>query len=138
MIAKIINPEKIKEIAIRNMWERFGDVPIDDADCITEKFFQWPAGTNRFDIWHWFDERYEGGVARLIFTDDINQTPTVKNQADTSSITEKEYTEYRVEQCRKALMQLLAKFERPGGDPLTGILIQAVYDVEILQEEDTI
>ena len=26
----------------------------------------WPVGTNRFDIWHWFDDRYDGGVHTLM------------------------------------------------------------------------
>lgn len=48
------------------LWIAFGDIPIDDRDLIEEQFLGFPAGTNRFDIWHWFDERYPGGVHTLI------------------------------------------------------------------------
>ncbi len=48
------------------LWILFGDIPIDDRDLIEEEFLGFPAGTDRFDIWHWFDERYPGGVHTLI------------------------------------------------------------------------
>ncbi len=48
------------------LWLLFGDIPIDDDDNIEEEFLGFPAGTDRFDIWHWFDERYPGGVHTLI------------------------------------------------------------------------
>lgn len=47
------------------LWRLFGDIPIDENDDIVEPFMDWPAGTYRFDIWQWFDKKYEGGVAAL-------------------------------------------------------------------------
>ena len=49
-----------------SLWELLGDIPIDDDDRITEPFMDWPTGSNRFDIWYWFDKRYTGGVHTLI------------------------------------------------------------------------
>lgn len=54
-----------KEDLLR-LWLLFGDIPIDDADRILEPFMDWPEGTNRFDIWHWFDEKYPGGIHTLM------------------------------------------------------------------------
>ena len=51
---------------LENLWSAFGDVGIDDDDRITEPFMDWEAGTDRFEIWHWFDEQYPGGVHKLI------------------------------------------------------------------------
>lgn len=48
------------------MWIMFGDIPIDDEDRILLPFIYWEAGTNRFEIWHWFDEKYSGGVHKLM------------------------------------------------------------------------
>lgn len=56
-------------------------------------------------------------------------------QPDTSSMTEEEYTEYRMEQSRRALMALIAKVEWPDGDALSEILVKAVNSIEQLQEE---
>ena len=50
---------------LENLWSAFGDVGIDDQDCITEQFMDWPEGTDRFEIWHWFDEQYPGGLYKL-------------------------------------------------------------------------
>lgn len=51
---------------LRKLWTLFGDIGIDDYDLIMEPFMDWHAGTDRFHIWHWFDDRYPGGVASLI------------------------------------------------------------------------
>ena len=50
---------------LRQLWTLFGDIAIDDYDLIMEPFMDWPAGTDRFDIWHWFDKLYSGGVNEL-------------------------------------------------------------------------
>ena len=50
---------------IKKLWNLFGEIPIDDCDHIVEQFMGWPVGTDRFEIWHWFDERYAGGVHAL-------------------------------------------------------------------------
>lgn len=51
---------------LERFWDEFGDIPIDDNDEILESYLWWPVGTNRFDIWQWFDEKYPGGVAKLM------------------------------------------------------------------------
>lgn len=53
-----------KEIEI--LWELFGDISTNDMDEIEEEFLGFPAGTDRFEIWHWFDEMYPRGVEGLI------------------------------------------------------------------------
>ena len=47
----------------RNLWKEFGDVPIDDNDCITCRWRSFEKGTNRFDIWKWFEDFFELSVA---------------------------------------------------------------------------
>lgn len=42
---------------LKEMWEEFGDIPIDNGECIKSGFYHWPAGTDRYEIWYWFDER---------------------------------------------------------------------------------
>lgn len=55
--------------------------------------------------------------------------------AGVQDMTAEEYAEHTTEMSRRALMELLAKVERPDGDPLTGILITAVNAIEELQEQ---
>lgn len=54
--------------------------------------------------------------------------------ADVSQMTEEEYQGFTREMSRRALMQIIAKVERPDGDPLTAILTRAVDELEALQE----
>ena len=50
---------------LEDLWETFGDIPIDDNDLIQQEFLGFPVGTNRMELWKWFYEHYTGGVAKL-------------------------------------------------------------------------
>ena len=52
---------------LRDLWLLFSDVSITDEDCIEEEYLGFPAGTCRFDVWHWFDARWPGGVYNLVY-----------------------------------------------------------------------
>ena len=41
---------------LETLWKEFGYVGIDDEDYITEEFLGFPEGTDRFEIWHWFED----------------------------------------------------------------------------------
>ena len=66
---KVLCPTCYK-IDIEQLWQAFSDIGIDDQDRITEPFMDWEAGTDRFEIWHWFDEQYPGGVHKLMGMED--------------------------------------------------------------------
>lgn len=51
---------------LKSLWLDFGNIPINDDDQIQEPFLNFEAGTDRFEIWEWFDLRYPGGVYGLI------------------------------------------------------------------------
>ena len=50
-----------KQVA-RLLWKEFADVPIDEDDKITCEWRSFPKGTNRFDIWKWFEKFFEVSV----------------------------------------------------------------------------
>ena len=53
---------------LKQFWEEFADIPMNpETECIEESFLGFPAGTNREEIWRWFDERYSKGVAYLLY-----------------------------------------------------------------------
>lgn len=54
-----------KDKVLEQLWECFGDVTVDTDDNIDVDFLVWEKGTDRFDIWHWFDEEHSKGVAVL-------------------------------------------------------------------------
>lgn len=49
--------EHVELLTLSQLWEKLGEIPIDNDDNLEEDFMQFPAGTYRFDVWHWFDER---------------------------------------------------------------------------------
>lgn len=49
-----------------DLWQDFGDIPINDNDEIEESFLDFPKGTNRFEIWHWFEETFQISVITLM------------------------------------------------------------------------
>lgn len=60
---------KLPESLLIALWEEFGNVPIDDLDETTEEgFLGWPIITDRFEIWHWFDDQFEDGLAAHLYT----------------------------------------------------------------------
>jgi hypothetical protein len=48
---------------LKKMWEEFADTPINRDDEIETDFYCWKKGTYRFEIWHWFDEKLQNGLA---------------------------------------------------------------------------
>ena len=56
----------MKITELKKMWSEFGDIPVNDNDEIELDFDYWEKGTDRFDIWQWFDELLPNGISELI------------------------------------------------------------------------
>lgn len=52
--------------SIDELWDQLGDTPVDDEGRIQEVFRHFPVGTDREDIWHWFEAEYGVSVADLM------------------------------------------------------------------------
>jgi len=52
---------------IAEMWKEFGNIPVDSNENIDEPFHNWPRGTDKYEIWHWFDENSSKGLHYLMF-----------------------------------------------------------------------
>lgn len=56
---------------LEQMWLDLTDVPFDETEdgklVLAEDWKQFPAGTDREDIWYFFDENYSKGVAYLLY-----------------------------------------------------------------------
>lgn len=51
------------------LWEKLGDVPVNDDGKIEESFLDFEVGTDREDIWHWFEEQNPDiSVAKLMYS----------------------------------------------------------------------
>ena len=63
--------------ALKTFWNELGDIPVDDDGIIQESFLWWPKGSDREDIWRWFDEKYPGGVVRLMGLEEFDSMDTL-------------------------------------------------------------
>lgn len=60
---------------LEDLWDQFGDVPIDpNTETTEEGFLDFMPGTDRETVWHWFDQRHSKGVAHLLYGDGIDRT----------------------------------------------------------------
>ena len=58
----------INDNYIRYLWRNLEDIPFDgETETILEGYYIWDAGTDRDEIWHWFDEHYSKGVYALLY-----------------------------------------------------------------------
>ena len=65
-----------RDYELEQLWAQFGDIPMDDGtERLEEPFLHFPAGTEREDVWHWFDSRHSKGIAYLLYGDGIDRTP---------------------------------------------------------------
>ena len=53
---------------IEKIWDGLSDIPIDpETEKLDVPYYIWPKGTDKEDIWYWFDENTAGVL--LIFWD---------------------------------------------------------------------
>ena len=56
---------------LEHFWAELEDVPMDpDTEGLEAPFLHFPVGTQREDIWHWFDQRHSKGVVYLLYSHD--------------------------------------------------------------------
>lgn len=76
-----------RDTELEQLWNEFTDVPMDpETEKMEEPFLHFPAGTNREEIWHWFDERHSKGVVYLLYGTEPkyslkNMAPLVRAQS---------------------------------------------------------
>lgn len=56
----------MNEAKLKDLWNNFGNIPIDHEEKIEVPFLHFPIGTDRYDIWHWFDDELPNGLHELM------------------------------------------------------------------------
>lgn len=70
---------KDRDQRLEKMWDTLTDVPVDPyTDRIEEQFMHFPAGTEREEIWKWFDERHSKGVVYLLNFGQVEYAPELR------------------------------------------------------------
>lgn len=49
---------------LKRLWEEFADVPVNNDDGIEQKFLDFERGTDRMEIWKWFDDHCPNGLVK--------------------------------------------------------------------------
>lgn len=63
------NKAAISDEELEKLWDDFDITCDEDEDgslLIAEPFLHFPIGTDREDVWHWFDENHSRGVGWLM------------------------------------------------------------------------
>ena len=56
------------DCALEQLWAELEDIPMDPrTERMEDRFLHFPAGTERKDIWRWFNERYSQGIVSLLY-----------------------------------------------------------------------
>ena len=74
-------PEDIDK-TLEELWDAFGEYTIDDMERTEEPFLRFPSGTNREDIWRWFDSHYSKGVHALLYGEDDPEEEAKKSELE--------------------------------------------------------
>jgi len=48
----------------KKLWEELGDIPIDENESIDVAWHIFPKGTDRVEIWQWFEKEFNLSVAK--------------------------------------------------------------------------
>ena len=71
-----VEPLRDRDEYLEELWAELEDVPMDpETERIEQEFFGWPTGTQREEIWHWFDKRHSKGIAYLLYGDRVDRAP---------------------------------------------------------------
>lgn len=53
---------------LEELWGELADVPVDpETEKLEAPYLHFPVGTDKFDVWKWFDERHSKGVRYLLY-----------------------------------------------------------------------
>lgn len=75
--------DHVELMTLQQLWEKFGTILVNNDDEIEEGFLNFPAGTSKFDVWHWFDERCPNNLHDdLMFPNTVNWELYRKNLED--------------------------------------------------------
>lgn len=58
---------KYNDTELENLWKFLEDIPMNENEQLEEDWFIFPKGTDKEEIWHWFDEQYSKGVSYLLY-----------------------------------------------------------------------
>ncbi len=75
-----------RDSRLEEWWHDFSDVPMNpETKQMEVEFLHFPAGTDREEIWKWFDERHSKGIYYLLYGEQNTDSPLlsfIKQEVD--------------------------------------------------------
>ena len=66
-VSKLPSDRAFRDVVVEELWDNLTDIPFDpETEELDEPYYIWPKGTDKEDIWHWFDEHHSKAVAYLL------------------------------------------------------------------------
>lgn len=56
-----------KSFSVVDMWNALGDIPVNEDGGIEVLYLHFEIGTDREEIWHWFEETFDVQIYNLMF-----------------------------------------------------------------------
>lgn len=70
---------KQRDKLLEEKWLELEDVPVNpETEKLEAPFLHFPIGTDKEDIWHWFDERHSKGIIHLLYHEGIEHYPELQ------------------------------------------------------------
>lgn len=60
-------------MTLRQLWDAFSEIPVNNDDEIEEDFLCFEDGTDRFKVLRWFDERCPNGIKKDLMGSETEQ-----------------------------------------------------------------
>lgn len=73
-----------QDVYLETLWAELSDVAFDENAngrlLLVDRWQHFPAGTDREEIWHWFDTNYSNGVRYLLYGDGVDRTAEIARE----------------------------------------------------------
>ena len=66
MEEKEMTLQEMIDVSVEKSWEEFKTVPLDRNGCLKKSWYAFPKGTNKNDVYDWFNRNYSKGLAYLM------------------------------------------------------------------------
>lgn len=73
-IANSNNPSiltAMRDKALEHLWDKLTDVPLNEDEELEKRYLHFPIGTEKEEIWYWFDQKHSKGVYYLLYEREV-------------------------------------------------------------------
>lgn len=61
---------------LNKLWDEFSEVPVDNNDGFEREFHGFKAGTDRMEVWSWFDRKGPSGLVKDLLGEKLGEVIT--------------------------------------------------------------